>query len=103
MTPWRVALAPEPRRYLRDEGPVVPFLSPRVSVGYRSGDNGDGTRLGASLGLGAERFPLDGMGISGRTGVSAAYRDLEEDVGDESLETWNVSFFRSSLRIELYF
>jgi len=98
-TSWLVGLRPDVRLYRRTEGPVLPFLEWNGHLGYQGASGGrwvvDGS-VGA--GLGVEWFPLQGMSLSGSTGLAGTYTGA--DSGAHSLA---VGMFRSELILNLYF
>lgn len=112
---WDFALGPVIRWYGAPAGPVTPFLRARGLVGWGSQDvtlatervrEDDTSVLAASLGIGAEWFPLRQLSVSGYTGIQASRNDLERvDADGDRVDrrTVNVGTFRSALTLSFYF
>jgi len=109
------AFGPVVKWYGSEVGPVVPFLRFRglwgkASQQFTLGDEvvqEDNTDLwAASLGIGAEWFPLRALSLSGYTGfqMSRESRDRAEIDGDQvERTTQNAGTFRSALTVAFYF
>jgi len=109
------AIGPVAKWYGRPVGPVVPFLRGRVVVGW--GDQvfeqagaeqwrEDSFQIAASLGIGAEWFPMRQISFSGYTGVQTtrSTRDRVFASGSTAERTIvNSGTFRSALSIAFYF
>jgi hypothetical protein len=95
-------VSPDLRLYRRTAGPVVPFLLVDGTLSYESGPNDTwGVGGGGSVGLGVEWLPLEGMSISGSTGVGAIYgHDVRDGVSHDGFDLGTV---RSQLELTLYF
>lgn len=104
-TDWSIAVSPDLRLYRDARGPVVPFLEIDALLGYaEESDVRSGITVGAGAGIGVEWFPLDGMSISGSTGVSARFSHDESDTASPaSRDQFLVTAFRSQLTLNLYF
>jgi len=109
------AIGPVLKWYGTDVGPVVPFLrlrglwgqsSQRVTLIETVVQQDDTTLWAASLGLGAEWFPIRQLSLSGYTGFqySTQTRERREDDGDQvDRTTENAGTFRSALTVAFYF
>ena len=109
------AIGPVLKWYGTDVGPVVPFLrlrglwgqsSQRVTLIETVVQQDDTTLWAASLGLGAEWFPLRQLSLSGYTGFqySTQTRERREDDGDQvDRTTESAGTFRSALTVAFYF
>lgn len=106
---------PVAKWYGRSLGPVVPFIRGRVVAGW--GDQvfeqagverwrEDTFQVAASLGIGAEWFPMRQISFSGYTGIQTS-RSVEERVFPDGRSaertTVNSGTFRSALSISFYF
>lgn len=113
---WNVLVGPSIRWYGDRMGPVSPYLRARVAMGkggYELDVNEDRRReeesvdYQATLGIGAEWYPISRIGIGGHTGIQWVRRSIDlHDKGSGSsgsLMTQNVRTFRSGLVINFYF
>ena len=108
-------VGPVAKWYGRAVGPVVPFLRGRLVAGW--GDQvfeqagveqwqEDTFQVAASLGIGAEWFPMRQVSFSGYTGIqtSRAVRERVYPSGAKAERTTlNSGTFRSALSISFYF
>lgn len=100
-TSWSLGLRPDVRMYRRIEGPVIPFLEWSGRLGYRRASGGPWALDGAvGVGLGVEWFPLEGMSISGSTGMAGTYSRSNSTSTTNNLA---LGLFRSDLILNLYF
>ncbi len=122
-TTWSAGVAvevgPRFRRYLAAPAPVAPFLETGLNGGLSYSRNTDddlqttahvwSPSVGASLGVGAEWFPLRRISLAAQTGLQGtlAYRHASYSNFSSSSrsETWNATLqtFISALTVQLYF
>lgn len=108
-------VGPVAKWYGRSMGPVLPFIRGRVVAGW--GDqvfeqagverwSDDTFQVAASLGIGAEWFPMRQISFSGYTGIQTS-RAVQERVYPDGRSaertTVNSGTFRSALSISFYF
>lgn len=108
-------VGPVAKWYGRAVGPVVPFLRARVVAGW--GDQvfeqagveqwrEDTFQVAASLGIGAEWFPMRQVSFSGYTGIQTSKSQRERvfpSGAKAERTTLNSGTFRSALSISFYF
>jgi len=94
---------PELRIYGLLDRPVLPFFHLTAFGGYEESSlDPSALRFGGEVGVGAEWFPLRGVGISGQSGFRLSRTSPREDVG-ASVTTLRGGLFRSGLSLNLYF
>lgn len=97
-----VGVGSDLRYYRRARGPVVPFLEVGGALGYSDpADDSWSTSLRGNFDLGVEWLPLDGMSISGSTGVGALWGHSKSQGRTHDDLVLNAS--RSVLQLTLYF
>lgn len=107
MARLRLSGGPEIRRYWWTDGPVSPFLHAGLNGIYEQlASDVPAWHIGgeASLGLGVEWFPAQGIGIGGYTGASAGYTWVSDD--DEFMDDirrLSIRLLTSALTLRLYF
>lgn len=98
---YGLGVGPDLRLYRPRPGTVVPYLALRSDLAMSWGDAADTSMgLGAGAGLGVEWLPLEGMSISGETGMTLQYSHVGGDLPSSSVA---LSMFRSTLSLNLYF
>jgi len=101
-TSFGIGVSPDLRLYRDAKGPVVPFVEVEGTISYQRSPGGAwGMGGGAGAGLGVEWIPLEGMSISGSTGIAADF-DHNDNHG-RSADRLSVGLFRSELKLNLYF
>jgi hypothetical protein len=92
------------RLYRRTDGPVLPFLHLAATARYGSRSQPDAWHadVGVGVGIGAEWFPAESVGIAGSTGVRANYaHDRANDT--TTMDAFSIGAFRSEPTLTLYF
>lgn len=115
-TTWDLLIGPSLRWYGDRIGPVSPYLRSRLSVGWGGSElfvnderqrHSDSFAMQASVGVGAEWYPISRLGVGGHTGVSFTRnrtKDMNEQNGSQAESiTRNVRTFRSGLVVNFYF
>lgn len=108
-TVMRASFGPAFKRYWWTGGPVAPFFRLGAEGTYsrvQSEGSPSEWRLGAgaSLGLGADWFPAEGISIGGHTGVQGQYQwTTDDDEAADDLTSIIGSLFTSGLTLHLYF
>lgn len=109
-----LSIGPAFRRYIARSGPVAPFIYTDLSLGGsvdRAG-NGDGAashrwqaEAGASVGLGAEWFPLRRASVAGFTGAHLSASVGRVSGRDTGMTEWNVgaNTMSSTISLQIYF
>lgn len=101
-TAFGIGVSPDLRLYRGTSGPVVPFIEVEGTISYQRSSGGAwGMGAGAGVGLGVEWIPLEGMSISGSTGIAADFG--HNDNHGRSADRLSVGLFRSELKLNLYF
>lgn len=105
-TDWSLGFSPDFRFYQGAGNPVAPFFELGLGVTYAKLSEGDLSDLvvRGSVGVGAEWFPTQSVGISGATGVETIF--VHSKLGGEpetTADEVSVGVFRSELTLNLYF
>ena len=108
-------IGPTVRFYGAQRGPVVPYLRAKVGFGNAVSDltiggsdlrDQDTFTIQGSVAIGAEWYPVKGIGISGHTGFQYSRETMERYNENDILlkrTTDNLGTFRSSLMLSFYF
>ena len=99
---------PSFRRYWWQDGPAAPFFLFELGGLYQRNALGDMAtwRMGADarLGVGAEWFPMEGIGIGGHTGLGGSwFWTVDDDDVDDDETLLNAGLFTSALSVQIYF
>lgn len=112
-TQWLVG--PTVKFYGTQTGPVVPYLRAKIGYGKSRSDliltgskvrDEETSRVEASMAIGAEWFPIKGLGFSGHTGLQFSRESMErlnENNGLLERRTDNYGTFRSGVTLSYYF
>jgi hypothetical protein len=109
-----LSVGPAFRRYIARSGPVAPFIYTDVSLGASADRTGNGDNpathgweagAGASLGLGAEWFPLRRASLAGFTGAHLSATVGRSHGPVVSATRWNVvaNTMSSTISLQIYF
>jgi hypothetical protein len=94
---------PELRIYGLLDRPVLPFFHLTAFGGYEESSlDPSSLRFGGEVGVGAEWFPVRGVGISGQSGFRLVRSAPRENLSP-SVTTLRGALFRSGLSLNLYF
>jgi hypothetical protein len=103
-TNWSAQAGPELRFYSIMNRRVLPFIHLAGHGGYGETANGTITRTArGEFGFGAEWFPVQGVGISGQTGVGISWARTEPEGEGPQNTVLRGSLFRSELSLSLYY
>ena len=115
-TTWTASVGPTVRWYGSRIGPVSPYLRSRLAIGWGGSElyvndvrqnEEESVSVNLSLGIGAEWYPVSGIGIGGHTGIQWTRTDTDRRSDSQGTDydgtTQNLRTFRSGLVISFYF